>query len=172
VRKGSFWTDKEGAAAVEFAMVATPFVAILLGALQLSVLFLGQQMLETAAESAGRLILTGNVTNSNTTQQQFLQDVCAALPALFSCSGIMVDVQVASAFASANTAAPTLTYDNKGNVSNAWAFDTGSPGNIIVMRLMYQWPMLNVLGFNLATLPSSARLIMATAVFKNESYSQ
>ena len=38
----------------------------------------------------------------------------------------MVDVQVASAWSSANASTPTLTYDGSGNVNNAWRFESGN----------------------------------------------
>ena len=37
---------------------------------------------------------------------------------------------------------------------------------------MYQWPVyVSLLGFNLADMSGSKRLIMATAAFRNEPYS-
>ena len=43
------------------------------------------------------------------------------------------------------------------------AITPGSPGDIVVVRLMYQWPIyVSLLGFNLADMAGNKRLIMAT----------
>jgi hypothetical protein len=47
----------------------------------------------------------------------------------------------------------------------------GGPGDIVVVRLMYQWPVyVSLLGLNFADMANSNRLIMATAAFRNEPY--
>jgi len=88
--------------------------------------------------------------------------VCSNLPILFNCNKVMIDVEVAGSWTSANAGAPTLTFDNNGNVTNAWQFSPGNPGDIVVVRVMYLWPVLMGSGGN--------RLIMASAAFQNEAY--
>lgn len=163
---GRLRRDQRGTTAVEFGLVAAPFLVLVFGLLEIFILSLAQQMLETAAEQAGRLILTGNAQSLS--QTQFQQKVCSSIPALLNCNNIMVDVQVASNFSGANTSAPTITYNNNGTVSNQWQYNTGSPGQVVVMRLMYQWPVFNLLNLQLSNLPTNSRLLMATAVFRNE----
>ena len=47
----------------------------------------------------------------------------------------------------------------------------GGPGDIVVLRLYYQYPVyVNLLGFNLSNLSGGLDLLAATAVFKNEPY--
>ena len=47
----------------------------------------------------------------------------------------------------------------------------GRPGDIVVVRLLYEWPVyVSLLGLNLADLAGSKRLIMATAAFRNEPF--
>lgn len=164
----AFWRGNQASTAVEFGMVAAPFLVLVFAALQIFLLSLVQQMLETAAEASGRSILTGNA--QSLTQAQFKTLVCSKIPAILACSNVMVDVQVASSFSSATTTAPTLTYDSTGAVSNSWAYNPGAAGNIVVMRVMYRWPVFNLLYFSIATLTSTTRLVMATVVFKNESF--
>ena len=83
----------------------------------------------------------------------------------------MVDVETASSFSNANTSTPTLTFNAQGQVSNAWQYQPGNPGDIVVLRIMYQWPLVRgPLSLNLANLSNGNRLLMATAVFKNEKY--
>ncbi|HLW89886.1 MAG TPA: TadE/TadG family type IV pilus assembly protein [Roseiarcus sp.] len=159
----------DATAAVEFAMVAAPFFALIIATLDLALLFVGQAALETAVEETSRLVLTGQALSGGLTQSQFKQDVCNALPSPFLCSGIMVDLQTASSFSGASTSAPTLTYDANGNVTNVWQYQIGGPGSIEVMRVMYQWPVVpGPLDVNFANLSNGKYLLMATSVFRNE----
>jgi Flp pilus assembly protein TadG len=168
----SFVGDKNGVAAIEFAFVALPFFAILIAIFEIGLVFLAANELETAVEKAGRQLLTGQAQQGGVTQSQFISSVCSNLPVFFTCSGVMVDLEAASAFASANTSAPSLTYNSSGQVTNTWNFDTGAAGSILVLRVFYQFPVLPApLGLNLANLPNGTRLLMATSVFQVEPYS-
>jgi hypothetical protein len=50
-------------------------------------------------------------------------------------------------------------------------YSPGGPGDIVVVRLFYQWPLIVTgLGYNIANLSGSKRLLTATAAFRNEPY--
>ncbi|MBB4197430.1 pilus assembly protein TadE [Rhodoblastus sphagnicola] len=162
---------RDGSTAVEFALIAMPFLVVLIAIFQVAVIFLAQHELETAVEKTARGLLTGQTQSAGLTRSQFASSVCAKLPALFDCSKLMIDLQTAGAFSAADTTAPTLTYDASGNVTNAWQFNLGASGNIMVLRVMYQFPVLpGLMNFNLSNLGNGARLLMASAVFQAESY--
>jgi Flp pilus assembly protein TadG len=162
---------REGSTAVEFSLIALPFFVILIAIFQVAIVFLAQHELETAVEKTSRGLLTGQTQTANLTQAKFVNSVCANLPALFTCSKIMVDLQPAGAFSTANASAPTLTYDASGNVANAWQFNLGASGNVMVLKVMYQFPVLpGLMNFNLANLANGSRLLMASAVFQTEAY--
>ena len=56
-------------------------------------------------------------------------------------------------------------------VSNNMQYSPGSPGDIVVVRLFYQWPLfVTGLGYNIANLAGSQRLLVATAAFRNEPF--
>ena len=74
-----------------------------------------------------------------------------------------------SAWSSANASTPTLTYDGSGNVNNAWQFNPGNAGDIVVVRVMYLWPVFfGPIAFNMANQANGSRLIMASSAFQNE----
>jgi Flp pilus assembly protein TadG len=160
-----------GATAVEFALVAAPFFAMLVGLVQTALVFFASRVLDETTEQASRYIMTGQAQQSGMTQSGFKTWVCGQTFALFTCSNFMINVQAYSNFSSAGTSAPTLTYDSHGNVTNSWGYNTGNPGDIVVVQVMYQWPIvLGPLGLNLSNLSNGDRLLMSTAVFKNEPY--
>jgi Flp pilus assembly protein TadG len=166
-----FARRQDGAAALEFAIVAAPFIALLLASLQTALALFAGQVLESAVADSSRQILTGSAQAANMTQIGFATAVCGKVQALFDCRKLMIDVRTAGSFGAANTALPTLTFDASGNVTNSWQYQPGNPGDIVVMRVMYQWPMvLGPLGLNLSNESNGNLLLMATATFKNEPF--
>lgn len=167
----AFIADRRGATAVEFSLIGAPFIALLVALIQTFLVFFAQQLLESVVTQSARSILTGQAQAQSLTQSQFAQLVCSNVAILFNCSNLMIDVQVAGAWTGANAGAPSLTFDGSGNVTNSWQFNPGNQGDIVVVRVMYQWPVLmGPLGFNLANLSNGNRLIMASTAFKNEAF--
>ena len=160
--------DRRGATAVEFALVATPFLALLVAIVQTFLVFFAQEMLEGVVQQSSRQILTGQTQSQQATQTAFHQTVCTQGAVLFTCSKSLVDVRVATSWSTADTSALIPTYDSQGNVNNM-QFNPGHAGDIVVVRVMYMWPvLLGPLGFNLSNQPNNTRLILATAAFQNE----
>jgi len=164
-------SNQSGGAAVEFGFVAAPFIALLIAMVQSAIVFLAGRELDEVVALSSRYILTGQAQTSNMTQAQFATYVCGQTSALFNCNNFMINVQNYDSFSSANITTPTLTFNGLGQVNNTWNWSPGGPGSIVVIQLMYQWPVvLGPLGFNLANLPNGNRLLISTAVFKNEPY--
>jgi len=152
-------------------MVATPFLAILIAILQTMIVFFAQRALDEVVSQASRVIQTGQAQTSALTQAQFASLVCQNTVILFTCGNFMINVQSYGSFSSAGTLTPALSFDSHGNVSNTWNYQIGNPGDIVVMQVMYQWPvMLGPLNFTLANLANGNRLLVSTNVFKREPY--
>jgi Flp pilus assembly protein TadG len=164
-----FLRRQGGSAAIEFALVAAPFVALTLALLQVGLIYFAQEALESAVEQTARLVLTGQVQNASMTQSQFAQQLCTNSPGMFTCGNFMIDLQPAASFANVDVSKPTITYDANGNVTNTWQYNAGNPGDIMVMRVMYPWPVyLGPLALNLGNLQGNKLLLMSTSVFRNE----
>jgi Flp pilus assembly protein TadG len=158
---------ESGATVVEFAMVATPFLALLVALFQSALVFFAGRVLDETVEAASRVIMTGQSQSSS--QANFASYLCGQTYALFTCGNFMINVQNYGSFASASTTTPTLTFDANGNVTNSWNYNTGGANDIVVVQVMYQWPIvLGPLGFNLSNLSNGNRLMVSTIVFKNE----
>ncbi len=170
-RAEGFAGSTSGATAVEFALVAAPFMAMLMALFQTALVFFASRVLDETTEQASRYIMTGQAQQSSMSQAGFKTWVCGQTFALFNCNNFMINVQAYSSFSAASTTTPTLTYDANGNVTNSWGYNTGNAGDIVVVQVMYQWPVvLGPLGFNLSTQGNGNRLLVSTAVFKNEPY--
>ena len=162
-----FARQKDGAVAVEFGLVAAPFLAMVFAIMETAVIFFAGQALETAAADSARLILTGQAQNQGFDQAKFKQAVCGKIYGLFNCNaGLKVDVRNYQSFASVDTSKPIV--NGQANIVESYA--PGGPGDIVVVRLMYQWPVyVSLLGLNLAD-NGNNRLLMATVAFRNEPY--
>ena len=166
----SFIRSSSGSAAVEFGLVAAPFLVLLIAILETALVFFAGRLLDETTEQASRYILTGQAQLSNMTQSQFANYVCQHTYALFNCNKFMINVQNYNSFAAANTAAPTLTFNAQGQVTNQWTYSPGNPGDIVIVQVMYEWPVIGLLGFNIANIGANYRLLVSTEAFKNEPF--
>ncbi|TMJ34662.1 MAG: pilus assembly protein [Alphaproteobacteria bacterium] len=161
---------KDGAAAVEFGLVAAPFLALLFAIMETAIVFFAGQALETAAADSSRLIMTGQAQTQSFDAAAFKNAVCAKIYGLFDCqNGIYVDVRKFTSFSGVTMPSPV---DAQGNFQNNFQYQPGGPGDIVVVRLFYQYPVyVSLLGFNLSNINGGKRLLAATAAFRNEPYS-
>jgi Flp pilus assembly protein TadG len=161
--------QQEGAAAVEFGLVAAPFLALVFAILETAVIFFAGQALETAVADGSRLIMTGQAQTKSMDAATFKNAVCAKIYGLFDCqNGVVVDVQK---FTSFSTVTNTSPIDPNGNFQLNPSYNPGGPGDIVLVRLFYQYPVyVNLLGFNLSNVNGGKRLLAATAAFRNEPY--
>ncbi len=160
--------QQDGAVAIEFGLVAAPFLALVFAIMETAIVFFAGQALETAAMDSARLIMTGQAQTQGFDQTKFKQAVCGKIYGLFDCNaGLYVDVKSYTSFASVNTAKPITN----GVVNTATGYVPGGPGDIVVVRLMYQWPVyVSLLGLNLADVTGGKRLLVSTVAFRNEPY--
>ena len=157
-------------AAVEFALVAAPFLALIFAILETALVFFAGQTLESAATDTARLIMTGQAQTANYSQDDFKTAVCNRLAGgLFDCTnGVYVDVKTYSSFTSISAAPPVV--NGQLDTSNM-TYTPGGPGDIVVVRLYYQWSIyVSMFSDNLSNLNGNQRLLVATAVFRNEPY--
>jgi len=164
-----FVRQQDGAAAVEFALVAAPFLALTFAILETAFVFFAQQTLEATSADASRLIMTGQAQTANYTAADFKTAVCARVYGLFDCSGGMtVDVKTYTSFSAVNNTAPVTN----GNFdSTQTGYTPGGPGCIVRVTLYYQWPIyVSMYNTALSNLNGNKRLLVATAVFRNEPY--
>ena len=164
-----FRRNRRGSAAVEFAIVAPIFFALLFAIIETAIVFFASQVLETVTQDSARMIMTGQAQNAGYSASQFKDYVCGKVNVLFDCAnGIYVDVRSYPAFSGVSINDPI---DGTKNFVPPNNYSPGGPGDIVVVRLFYQWPLfVTGLGYNIANLSGSKRLLTATAAFRNEPY--
>jgi Flp pilus assembly protein TadG len=154
-RARAIWRDDEAGAAMEFALLAPAFIALLLAITNTLLIYLAQAALETGAEGAARLLLTGQAqtlqsytgssAHTGMTAAQFTAAICGTLtynasanagtqttfgngsllPPLLSCNNLYVNVAPAASFANAATSPVTLGLDTNGAITGT-SFSTST----------------------------------------------
>ena len=166
-----FRRNRRGSAAVEFALVAPVFFALLFAIIETGIMFFAGQILETTTQNSVRQILTGQAQSANYAKWNNFRDgvVCGQIPAVLTCANVYVNVQSTSQF---SNAVIKNMIDANGNFDpSTLGYSPGGPGDTVVVQLFYQWPLfVTGLGYNISNLSGNQRLLIATAAFQNEPY--
>jgi Flp pilus assembly protein TadG len=176
-----FGRNHRASAAVEFALVAPLFFALLFAIIETALMFFASQVLETITQSGARMIATGQAQTGQVstcqvagvptpcTQASFKNYVCSQIPALFSCNNLYVDVESYPAFSNITLNSQIDASNNF--ISTNMQYSPGGSGDIVVVRLFYPWQLfVTGLGYNISNLTGNQRLLVATAAFQNEPY--
>ena len=169
-----FRRNRSASAAVEFALVAPVFFALLFAIIETAIMFFASQVLETITQDSARVLMTGQAQTGQVgtcadpvtgapapcTQATFKNYVCSQIPALFSCNGangIFVDVESYPPF---TNVVINNQIDASGNFINNMQYNPGGACAIVVVRLFYQWPLfVTGLGYNIANMSGNKRLL-------------
>jgi Flp pilus assembly protein TadG len=155
--------DESGATAIEFGLVALPFI------LETALLFLASQTLETAVSDAARLIRTGQAQQQSYDETALKTAICDRIYMLFGCTAnLKIDVRTSETFDSINLEDPVEDGELK---TDDFTYDDGHGGDIVVVRAFYEWPtFVKLLGQDYSNLANGKHLLAATAAFKNEPF--
>lgn len=164
-----FGKDESGANAVEFALVAGPFLVLLVGLLEVCMIFIVTTTLEHGAAEATRRIRTGELQSSGASAEAFKTIVCDNTFGLLDCGDkLKVDVRVFQTFG--NTSGNDPLADGQ-LTDEDMEFDAGEGSDIILARVYYEWNIITpVLGKSMANMGSDKRLLQASVAFRNEPF--
>ena len=173
-----FRRTRRGSAAVEFALVAPVFFALLFAIIETSLVFFASQVLENGVQEASRQLYTHQLQDSGLSlsdeEAQFKSNLCTNVQVLLTCP-LDVDVRFYPAGAAITITDPI---DGSGNYNNTNLVFQLPPKNstaTVVVRSFYQWPLfVTGLGYNIANIgrgsSNSKRLLAATNAFHVEPY--
>lgn len=171
--------SQRGAAAVEFALVATPFIGLMFALIEIMMIFFVQTTLEAAVADTSRAIRTGQAQSTTTpiSKTQFKANVCTRMFGMADCNTrlfVMVE-----AFTAAPVGAPVVPWAD-GTLTPGSAADepyqASNPGDIVVVRAYYVWGLLTpgmsaaFKNFSSATYGPNNRILVATSAFRNEPF--
>lgn len=163
----AFRRDRRGATAVEFALIALPFFAVMLAILETGLIYLADNALDTATNDAARLVRTGQAQAQKFDATAFRDQICAGVTPLLACSGVKIDVRTSADFSGAGSS-PPLKADGTVDVSKL-KYDAGHGKDIVVVRAYYEWPaVLNLLSKN--STANGTYLLASITAFRNEPF--
>ncbi len=172
---GSAWKKSErGSAAVEFALVAGPFIMILGTIIETGLMLFTEYTLQSSVQDAARLVRTGQAQMGGLTVDQFKQKICDTSNIIIDCSGaVTVYVRSDKTFALlANNLPSFLNVGSSGTaIPNPTSYAPGGPGCSAAVVATYDWYFsmwgMSYMG-NIAG--NAARRLVGFAVFKSEPF--
>jgi len=162
-----FARAREGAAAIEFALLAVPFLMLLFAIIETMVVFAVSISLEAGASAASRLVRTGQAQQAEMTREDMRNEVCSVI--FMGCDDRMqLEVRRFTQFSDVDFASP---FDAEGDLQTELPFEPGEPGDIVLVRVFYLWDIVTpMIGPLLSNTSTNDRLLTANAAFRNEPF--
>ncbi|MGO4672229.1 TadE/TadG family type IV pilus assembly protein [Bosea sp. 2YAB26] len=177
-----FSSDQSGATAVEFGIVAMPFLMLVFTTIETALMLWTNQVLADAVTQASRTLLTGESvaiysTPSNplphdakTSTEAFRREVCARAPALIDCEKLRVDVR---GYGTPMDARTDLAARNplSGTTLDTSGFSYNQPGRgqTVVVRAALRYSLyLTGWADSLTNIDGGERALFSVATFRSE----
>lgn len=159
-----------GVAAIEFAIIGSVFMLMLLASFEFGYMLFVQSVLDNAARDAARLVRTGQAQQSANAQTAFSTLLCNDVGAIIGCGSIVYQSLVFNDWTSAQNSMNTPpTRDVNGNLISA-GFSAGTQGQIVVVTVSYNYPFFTPWIGGLLGNGTNSALLMSTVVIQNEPY--
>jgi Flp pilus assembly protein TadG len=163
--------DERGVAAIEFAILAMPFLLVLFAVLESSISFASQQLMADTVDHLARDIRVANIRKGGTgsSPAEIKDRICTELEFFVEdgCPGLEVDLKV---YADYNDIPVTIPRQANNDIDTS-GFDIKVGGNSEkqMLRVFYRWKyMTKFIADKSATLPDGKTLLYAAAVWKIE----
>lgn len=175
--------NQRGSAAVEFALVAPLFLALVFSILEAGWFFFINSAVEQANATAARLIRTGQAQNATDadgnpiySQDAFYNEICRVVSNFGDCDKTLtVDVSRFATFdaLAADVSDPVCRDQDDPTIQGAQfsAADYGVQNEIIRVRVCYLYNPVNpALGLKMKTGKHGFKQLVAQSIFRNEPY--
>jgi Flp pilus assembly protein TadG len=157
-------------ATIEFGLIGMTYLMMILGALEISYAVFLQVVLDNATRDAARQIRTGQVQLATAPQSTFSTLLCNEVSWLIPCASLLYQSQAFWQWSEANTGMNSgLSRQTNGSLASA-GFDAGSPGEIVIVTVTYNYSFLTPWIASLLGGSQGATLLTSTVVFQNEPY--
>jgi Flp pilus assembly protein TadG len=171
-RLGLFRRNQDGATAVEFALVAPPFLAIMFAIIETGMIYFTTQVMEKAVYNAGRTIMTGAVMRTPGPPAakiaRFKTEMCGQVSWFINCGDLVYDVQAYQTFGDTDQNLPVR--DGNLDMGVLPRFNPGTAGQVVVVRVYLPVQVYTSFLDNLPNLAGNKRLVYGVYAFKNEPF--
>lgn len=163
--------SREGATAIEFALVVVPFAITAAFIIELAMVYTAGSLMQGAVQDAVRAVRTGQVqviSDPDEAEGFFREQICNHIPiALVDCDSIQFKVEVLDSFSDANT---SVVINENGDLAED-EFETGGSSDVVMVTVLYYHPLLTpIVSQFLSDSPNNTKLMTSVFVFKTEPY--
>lgn len=172
--------DESGATAIEFAIVALPFLMLLFGIMSVSLFYFTNFTLENAAWQASRAVRTGQLQQStgayagtvtaDDRKKAFKKELCKKTPSFLDCENRAVIIVQSNASFGGISQPSCATNGVLVNEQTA-PFDTGGASSVVLITVCYPWAAGGKLPFfKMGNLQDGALLMQNSVALRTEPY--
>jgi Flp pilus assembly protein TadG len=184
--------SKDGAAAIEFAILAIPYFMIIFAIIETFVAFAAEQLVTNAVNTLGRQMRTGQITyqlnrpSTDMDMLKFRKAFCDEVNIMIQCSEteistpskLYIDARTFASFGAIPKTIPRVSTATFADIDpTSFKFTPGGPSTINMLRAYYRWqvitdlirPYITTIRPSDGSMPSDF-LIVATTAFQNENY--
>lgn len=173
-----FRKDEKGATAIELALVALPFFALLFAILEGALVFWANQVLGNAVTDASRELYTGRFQQATSSTPpadlagRFKEEVCNRVGGLFDCSTLKVDVRTYASFPNGVPTPIVTEQDGTRRLDpNFGAYQAPQATQIAVVQAAVEYAVLvPLMGANRSNITGNKRLLLSSAAFRTEPF--
>lgn len=174
--------DRSGSTAVEFGLVAMPFLALLAGIIQVAFMIWAQQNFDFVFQRTARTLFTGQFQQNNnesasaaTLLAALKTSMCgsgtSATPVIFNCSAVKLDVTLGTNFASSTPVYPVDPSTRDWSAGFGTHYACAAPGSILIATAAVKFPIyFGLMNTIFANFADGSKLLESTAVFRTEPY--
>jgi Flp pilus assembly protein TadG len=171
-------SDESGFSAVEFAIVALPFLLLLVGLISISLFFFTNFTMESAVLNAARAIRTGQLqegkgaysglSTNEDKRAAFKAIMCSKAPTFLDCANRSV-VLVQSSTTFGGIVEPQCANDGTMVSQSSGNFEPGGASSVVLVTVCYAWKFGGQLPFfKISNLSDGSMLMQASAAFRTE----
>jgi len=161
---------RDGAVAVEFALVALPFFMLVIGLLEVSLMYAASVVLEGGTVTAARVIRTGQAQQSADPEETFRSLLCENVHSLIPCENLVYEVIHPPGNTFEDAADYEPQYDKDGNLKPQ-GFDAGGSSDVILIRTSYRYHfIMPFMGKLLSSASDMGVTLVSTITLRSEPY--
>ncbi len=171
LKSHSIFKNKDGATAIEFALLILPFSLTVFVILEIALIFFVDSALDSSLHKSARSVRVGTAQNPGSPWNlaKFKSDLCSHMAYYFDCTNsLKVSSRVITDISNVSYIDPV---DESGSLAVAETFNPGSSDDYVLIQAFIPWkPILPVYGFVSAQLNDGTYILGAAVLFKNEPF--
>lgn len=163
-----FTKDRKGSAAIEFAILALPFLVLIFAIIELAIMYFVDSGLDAAVHKAVRQVRVGTAKSASWDINKFKTAVCAELAYSFSCSA---NLKVRATVITDMNSVTKISGISGGTLTVTEDFNIGGSGDYVLIQTFLPWdPVMKLYAFSGGRLSDGRYVLGAAELFKNEPF--